>query len=147
MPLCPHFRLIICISNVYLGAHMPKSVPPMCPLGAPQKKSTKAFAYTQTVVWAYANGCLGIRKQLFGRTQTVITRSLTPCFLPPFSQFGGTCSSRTSCQRRRYCFGKRQSRVLTPPLTPPLHGRGMSKGNIQTDSVLLHFIVAFWFFL
>ena len=51
---------------------MPKSVPPRCPLGAPQKNSTKAFAYTQTVVWAYANGCLGIRKRLFGYTQTVV---------------------------------------------------------------------------
>ena len=60
-----------------------KKVPPGCPQGAPQdasqQNSTKAFAYARTVIWAYANGYLGIRKQLFGRTQTVITLRLTPC--------------------------------------------------------------------
>ena len=82
--------LINCFSDVYLGAHWPKSVPLVCPLGAPQKISTTAFAYTRTVVWAYANGCLGIRKRLFGRTQTVITLRQTPCNSVPFSCFRDT---------------------------------------------------------
>ena len=69
---------------------MPKSVPQVCPLGAPQENSTTAFAYTRTVVWAYANGCLGIRKRLFGRTQTVITLCQTPCNSVPFSCFRDT---------------------------------------------------------
>ena len=84
--------LINCFSDVYLGAHWPKSVPLVCPLGAPQENSTTAFAYTRTVVWAYANGCSGIRKRLFGRTQTVITLRQTPRNSVPFSCFGGTLS-------------------------------------------------------
>ena len=90
MPPCPQMWLINCLSDVYLGAHWPKSVPQVCPLGAPQENSTTAFAYTRTVVWAYANGCLGIRKRLFGRTQTVITLCQTPCNSVPFSCFGDT---------------------------------------------------------
>ena len=89
--------LINCFSDVYLGAHWPKSVPPRCPQGAPQKISTTAFAYTRTVVWAYANGCLGIRKQLFGRTQTVVwayangnNSVLNSPKLGAFSYFRGT---------------------------------------------------------
>ena len=84
--------LINCFSDVYMGAHWLKSVPLRCPPGAPQENSTTAFAYTRTVVWAYANGCLGIRKRLFGRTQTVITLRQTPCNSVPFSYFGGTLS-------------------------------------------------------
>ena len=72
VPPCPQMVLINCLSDVYLGAHWPKSVPPGCPLGAPQENSTTAFAYTRTVVWVYANGCSGIRKRLFGYTQTVV---------------------------------------------------------------------------
>ena len=71
---------------------MPKSVPQVCPLGAPQENSTTAFAYTRTVVWVYANGCSGIRKRLFGRTQTVITLRQTPCNSVPFSCFRDTLS-------------------------------------------------------
>ena len=65
-------------------------MPQVCPLDAPQENSTTAFAYTRTVVWAYANACLGIRKRLFGRTQTVITLCQTPCNSVPFSCFRDT---------------------------------------------------------
>ena len=65
-------------------------MPQVCPLGAPQENSTTAFAYTRTVVWAYANGCSGIRKRLFGHTQTVITLCQTPCNSVPFSCFRDT---------------------------------------------------------
>ena len=37
-----------------------------------------AFAPTQTIVWAYANGCLSIRERSFGRTQTVKRGVLLP---------------------------------------------------------------------
>ena len=50
----------------------------------------RLFGRTRTVVWAYANGCLGIRKRLFGRMQTVITLCQTPCNSVPFSCFRDT---------------------------------------------------------
>ena len=37
-----------------------------------------AFAPRQTVICAYANGCSGIRKRLFGRTQTLKRAVLLP---------------------------------------------------------------------
>ena len=60
--------LIACLSNVYSGAHLPKTVPLVCPLGAPQKNSTTIlriladflcvrasfFAYTHKVFCVYA---------------------------------------------------------------------------------------------
>ena len=44
---------------------MLKSVPQVCPLGAPQKKFNNS-------VCVYPNGCLGVRARLFGYTQTVV---------------------------------------------------------------------------
>ena len=58
------------------------------PLSNPYKKIAAAFAYTRTVIRAYANGRLGVRERLFGRTQTVITRHFTPIPSALISQNG-----------------------------------------------------------
>ena len=68
MPPCPQIELNICLPDIYLGAHLPKTVPLVCPLGAPQKNSTTIlriladflcvrvsfFAYTHKVFCVYA---------------------------------------------------------------------------------------------
>ena len=70
MPPCPRIELSICLPDVYSGAHLPKTVPLVCPLGAPQKNSTTIlriladflcvrvsfFAYTRKVFCVYAKG-------------------------------------------------------------------------------------------
>ncbi len=74
VPPCPQMGLITCLSDAYSGAHLPKSVPLRCPLGAPQKNSTEDFAYTQKVFCVYTKDILPIRARYFAYTQKVITR-------------------------------------------------------------------------
>ena len=68
MPPCPQIELNICLPDIYWGAHFLKTVPLVCPLGAPQKNSTTIlriladflcvrvsfFAYTHKVFCVYA---------------------------------------------------------------------------------------------
>ena len=89
---CAPFRLIILIVSQMRGALVTIKGAPQVPHGAPQENSTKAFAYMQTVIWAYANGRLGARKRLFGHTQTVNRCRQTPSNLGNFTHFQGTYS-------------------------------------------------------
>ena len=74
VPPCPQMGLITCLSDAYSGAHLPKTVPQVCPLGAPQKNSTEDFAYTRKVFCVYTKDILPIRARYFAYTQKVITR-------------------------------------------------------------------------
>ena len=74
VPPCPQMGLITCLSDAYSGAHLPKTMPQVCPLGAPQKNSTEDFAYTRKVFCVYTKDILPIRARYFAYTQKVITR-------------------------------------------------------------------------
>ena len=91
---CAPFRLIILIVSQMRGALVTIKGAPQVPHGAPQENSTKACAYMQTVIWAYANGRLGARKRLFGHTQTLITLWQTPCNSVPHSTLEALNSSK-----------------------------------------------------
>ena len=55
--MCPNSRGVPLYKGNFRGLCLPKRVPQPRPNSAPFTDPTIAFAYTQTVVWANANGC------------------------------------------------------------------------------------------
>ena len=80
---CAPFQVIQLTHNFLAGARLPQNraltIPQRCPI-----------KILQTCIWAYANSRLGIRKRLFGRTQTVENSLQTPCLLPLREHFRST---------------------------------------------------------
>ena len=57
--MCPQLRETPLYKGCFWELCLPKRVPQPRPNSAPYKKLILAFAYTRTVVWANAHGCLG----------------------------------------------------------------------------------------
>jgi hypothetical protein len=59
MPHVPQLRETPLYKGRFWELCLPKRVPQPRPNSAPYKNLILAFAYTRTVVWANAHGCLG----------------------------------------------------------------------------------------